>query len=179
MGKSTLAAMLVDMGIPVHDSDACVHELLAPNARGAAAVAEAFPVDRYPTIYEQESGNIIRVELGKLVFHDAGKKELLESILHPLVREAQQEFLKVQREAKKDLAVLDIPLLFETGAESRVDYIIVVSAPAEVQRARVLSRPGMDEEKFHAILALQMPDALDETRRELAAVLEEIRTKHE
>src|SRR5690606_12753699 len=102
---------------------------------------------------------INRKALGKIVFHDNEKRILLENMLHPLVREAQTAFIRRKQAKGRKIVALDIPLLFETGGEKNVDYVIVVSAPDFVQRQRVLARPGMSEETFEAILAKQMPDA--------------------
>lgn len=154
MGKSTASAMFRDEGVPVHDSDEAVHRLYA----GAAAplVEAAFPGST-------ADGVVDRAALGKLVLGDAAAMKKLEEIVHPLVRADADAFLARQRAAGAKLAVLDIPLLFETGGRDRVEKIVVVSAPADVQRARVLGRPGMTAEKFEAISARQMPD--DEKRR--------------
>lgn len=153
MGKSTAAAMLRRLGVPVHDSDATVHRLLAPGGAAVAAVAKTFPGVR------GRDGGINRTALGRRVFADAKALERLERILHPLVRQIQQRFLAASRARRAPVVVLDVPLLFETGGEARCDKVLVVSAPAVVQRARVLARPGMSEERFRAILAKQMPDA--------------------
>lgn len=162
MGKSTVAAMMQTLGIAVHDADAEVHALLGPKGKAVPAVASAFPYYEFPQIYGRKDKDgrrsIKRSDLGKIVFSDDEKREKLESILHPFVHEAQREFIRVQKTLGRDMAALDIPLLFETGGENRVDFTINVSAPYEVQRARVLQRPGMDEDKFHAILERQMPD---------------------
>ena len=150
MGKSTTARMFADAGVPVHDSDDAVHRLYA----GAAApLIEA----RFPGTVE--GGVVDRDRLGKAVLGDRQALRDLEGIIHPLVRADADAFLARHREAGEALALLDIPLLFETGGEGRVDRIVVVSAPADVQRERVLARPGMTGEKFSAILARQVPDA--------------------
>lgn len=150
MGKSTTAAMFAGEGVPVHDSDAAVHRLY----EGAAAhLIEA----RFPGTVA--GGVVDRDRLGRAVLGDARALRDLEDIVHPLVRADADAFLARHREAGTKLVLLDIPLLFETGGEARVDRIVVVSAPAQVQRERVLSRPGMSEEKFAAILARQVPDA--------------------
>lgn len=150
MGKSTTAKMLAEEGVPVHDSDEAVHRLYS----GAAVplVEAAFPgvtVD----------GRIDRTLLGQRVIGNAEAIRKLEQIVHPLVRADADAFLARNRAAGAKLAVLDIPLLFETGGRDRVDKVVVVSAPAAVQRERVLARPGMTAEKFEAILARQVPDA--------------------
>lgn len=149
MGKSTTAAIFAEAGVPVHDSDAAVHRLY----RGAAApLIEA----RFPGAVV--GGVVDREKLGKAVLGDARALRDLEKIVHPLVRADADAFVARHREAGAKLALLDIPLLFETGGEERVDRIVVVTAPFQVQRERVLSRPGMSEEKFAAILARQLPD---------------------
>ena len=152
MGKSTAAAMLRRLGVPVHDSDAEVHRLLGPGGRAVGAVAEVFPSAR-------KGDRIDRHALGRLVFNDAPALKRLESILHPRVRAAQRHFLAANRRRRAPVVVLDIPLLFETAGAGRCDGVIVVTAPAWLQRARVLRRPGMTEARFATILGQQMPDA--------------------
>lgn len=154
MGKSTAAQMLRDLGVPVHDSDAAIHQALAPNGAGVDAVANAFP-----EALDRANHAINRKTLGNIIFYDPDKKQQLEDILHPLARASQQEFLIENRKLGKPIIALDIPLLYETGAERRVDKVIVVTCPAFIQRRRVLSRQGMTAEKFQAVLASQMPDA--------------------
>ena len=152
MGKSTAAAMLRRLGLPVHDADAAVHALMA---RGGAAVA---PVERaFPGV--TEAGAIDRRRLAAQVLGDPQALERLEAILHPMARASARAFLARQARHGRTLAVLEIPLLFETGGEELCDAVIVVSAPASTQRARVLSRPGMTEARYRAILERQMPDA--------------------
>ena len=150
MGKSTTAKLFAEAGVPVHDSDEAVHRLYA----GAAVplVEAAFPG-------MVKDGSVDRAALSKRVVGDAAAIRRLEAIVHPLVRADADEFVALHRAAGTPLVVLDIPLLFETGGTGRVDRIVVVSAPAEVQRKRVLARPGMTAEKFEAILARQTPDA--------------------
>jgi dephospho-CoA kinase len=151
MGKSTAAAMLRRLGVPVHDADAAVHRLMARGGAAVARVAAAFPgVER--------DGGIDRRALGARVFGDDAALKRLERILHPLVRRDELRFLKFWRTRAADLVVLDVPLLFETGGERRCDCVAVVSAPFFLQRQRVLARPGVDEARFRAILAKQMPD---------------------
>jgi dephospho-CoA kinase len=152
MGKSATAQMFREEGVRVYDADAAVHAIYEKGGGAVEPVGAAFPgvvVD----------GAINRDLLSKAVLNDAEALKKLESIVHPLVGAAQLDFLVAAREAGADLVVLDIPLLFETGGDRRVDTVVVVSAPAEVQRARVLDRPGMTAEKFEAILAKQTPDA--------------------
>jgi dephospho-CoA kinase len=150
MGKSTAAKMFADAGVPVHDSDEAVHRLYA----GAAVplVEKAFPGTTH-------GGSVDRALLGQRVLADPAALKTLEGIVHPLVRADADAFLARHRSAGAPLAVLDIPLLFETGGRDRVDKVVVVTAPADIQRARVLARPGMTEEKFEAILRRQVPDA--------------------
>ncbi|MGB6117384.1 MAG: dephospho-CoA kinase [Mesorhizobium sp.] len=155
MGKSTTAKMFVERGVPVHDADAAVHRLYS--GRAAPLIEEAFP----GTVRD---GTVDRVELSKRVLGDTQAIKRLEAIVHPLVRADADEFLQAARDANAPFAVLDIPLLFETGGRGRVDKVVVVTAPADVQRERVLARPGMTADKFEAILARQVPDA--EKRRQ-------------
>ncbi len=158
MGKSTVGAMLSTMNIPVHEADHAVHKLFSPTHPARRDIANLFPYYEFPQIYNRKTKEIDRKKLGEIVFHDAEKRSALERILHPRVREDQDEFIRASRARGCQFVCLDIPLLFETGAEKRVDYTIVVSAPAFIQRQRVLARPNMTEEKFNAILQRQMPD---------------------
>jgi dephospho-CoA kinase len=148
MGKSATADVFRRLGVPVHDADAAVHGLY--RGRAAPLVEKAFP----GTVAD---GMVDRSKLGAAVLADPARMRELEAIVHPLVREEEEIFLK--RAALAPVAVLDIPLLFETGGEARCDATLVVTAPASVQRERVLARPGMTEEKFQSILSKQMPDA--------------------
>ncbi|GAA2838813.1 dephospho-CoA kinase [Aminobacter aminovorans] len=150
MGKSTTAKMFVEAGVPVHDSDEAVHRLYAGQA--APLIESAFP----GTVRD---GVVDRIELSRHVLGDTAALKKLESIIHPLVRADANAFLERSRAAGAPIAVLDIPLLFETNGRGRVDAVVVVTAPADVQRERVLARPGMTEQKFEAILAKQLPDA--------------------
>ncbi|MGF1609696.1 MAG: dephospho-CoA kinase [Kiloniellales bacterium] len=152
MGKSTAAAALRRLGVPVHDADAVVHDLLAQEGAAARAITAVFPG-------VLRDGRIDRRKLGDRVFGDPAALAALEAILHPLVRRRTMAFLKRQARARRQLVVLDIPLLFETGGDSLCDAVILVSAPKRIQRARVLRRPGMTPEKFAAICAQQLPDA--------------------
>ncbi|MES0051943.1 MULTISPECIES: dephospho-CoA kinase [unclassified Mesorhizobium] len=161
MGKSTTAKMFVDAGVPVHDSDATVHRLYAGKA--APLVEAAFP----GTVI---AGSVDRTELARRVLGNAAALKTLEAIVHPLVRADADAFLARHRAAGAPLVVLDIPLLFETGGRNRVDKVIVVTAPADIQRARVLARPDLSEEKLAAILAKQVPDA--EKRRQADFVID-------
>ena len=152
MGKSTAAAMLRGLGAPLFDADLAVHRLLAPSGAAVSAVSAAFPG------VAAEDGGIDRALLGHRVFTDPAALKRLEAILHPMVAAEERRFLARLRARREPLAVLDIPLLFETGAERRCDYVLVVSAPALVQRQRVMRRPGMTEIRLSAILRKQMPD---------------------
>jgi dephospho-CoA kinase len=150
MGKSVTAQMFRDEGVPVHDADAAVHALYA--GRAAPLVEAAFP----GTV---SKGAVNRAILAEHVLDNPQAIKRLEAIVHPLVRQEEEAFLDRAETDGANLAVLDIPLLFETGAERRMDKILVVTADPDVQRDRVLARPGMSEDKFRAILARQMPDA--------------------
>jgi dephospho-CoA kinase len=149
MGKSTTARLFAEEGVPVHDADAAVHKLYEGEASGL--IEAAFPGST-------RNGRVDRVALGKQVVGDQPALRRLEAIVHPLVRNAEQKFLRDAERKGAKVAVLDIPLLFETGGESRVDATVVVSAPAEMQRARVLER-GVGLEQLEALLTRQMPDA--------------------
>ncbi len=162
MGKSATAAFFEKHGVPVHDSDAAVHRLYAPGGAAAEAIGAAFPGSLRP------DGGVDRDALREAVLGDPVALQRLEALVHPLVAAQSRAFL--ERHAEAPLAVLDIPLLFETGAEARCDFVVVVSAPAEVQRARVLARPGMTGAAFAKILAKQMPDA--EKRRRADVVID-------
>jgi dephospho-CoA kinase len=157
MGKSEAARMLREIGISVFDADAIVHGLLGPGGAAVAAVDEAFP----GTVRD---GAVNRQALGERVFADMRALRRLEAILHPLVRAAEREFLRAARERGETRVVLEIPLLFETGAEERCDATIVLSAPAAVQEERVLARPGMTRERLAAIRARQLAD-MEKQRR--------------
>lgn len=152
MGKSTVAKMFAEEGAPGFDSDAAVHALYAPGGAAVAPVEAAFPG-------VIKDGAIDREALSKRVVGNEAAIKQLEAIVHPLVRAAQMQFLQDNRDAGTEVVILDIPLLFEGAGAKFVNKTVVVSAPADVQRARVLARPGMSPEKFEAILARQMPDA--------------------
>ncbi len=152
MGKTAAAKMLRRMGLPLHDADRAVHRLLAKGGAAVAAVEAAFPgvaVD----------GAVDRERLAVRVFEDPAALERLEEILHPAVRRTMRAFLGRHARAGRPLVVLDIPLLFETGGEALCDAVVVVTAPAFVQCARVMGRRGMTPARFQAILAKQMPDS--------------------
>jgi dephospho-CoA kinase len=150
MGKTTTAKMFAARGVPVHDADAAVHRLY----RGAAVapIEAAFPG-------ATGDATVDRVRLAAKIVDDPAALARLEAIVHPLVRESEAAFLARMRAEARRIVLLDIPLLFETHSENRVDAIIVVTAPPEVQRARVMARPGMTEERFATLLQRQTPDA--------------------
>lgn len=152
MGKSEAAKAFRRLGVPLFDSDAEVHRLMGPGGAAVEAVGKVFP----QTI---ENNEISREKLAKTVFGNADKLRRLESILHPLVAAARADFLKEAGARGAPLVVLDVPLLYEVGGEAGCDGVAVVTAPAEVQRERVMARPGMSEERLAAILAKQLPDA--------------------
>ncbi len=153
MGKSTAARMLKKMGAAVHDSDGVVRKALNPYGEAFEEVAITFPES-----WDKKKHVIKRDVLANIIFSDKSKKEELENILHPIVWRSQKKFLQKQKLLGRKIVVLDIPLLFETGAQRRVDYTFVVSAPDHIQRRRVLSRPNMTPEKFQAILSSQLSD---------------------
>lgn len=150
MGKSTVARMFADAGVPVFDSDATVHVLQGKGGRLVAAIEAAFPGTTGPQ-------GVDRTALGEAVLGKPASLERLEAIVHPAVGEERALFLAAHADAP--FVVFDVPLLFETGGDALVDRVAVVSAPPEVQRARVMARPRMTEARFAAILARQTPDA--------------------
>ena len=150
MGKTTTAAAFAAQGVPVHSADDAVHALYA--GRAAVPVEALFP----GTVRD---GVVDRNALGARVLNDPQALKRLEALVHPMVREEESAFLDGHRRSGTPIVVVDIPLLYETGFEGRVDRIVVVSAPPEIQRERVLARPGMTQDKFASILAKQMPDA--------------------
>ncbi len=154
MGKSTMAQQFRDEGIPIHDADQAVHQLMSKDGKATPLVAE-----RFPSALGQD-GAIDRPSLGRLVFNDGAARQDLEAILHPLVRQDRDEWLAHHREQKAWCVGLDVPLLFETGGEKDCSATVVASASAYQQRRRALARPGMTEDRLDAILNLQMPDAM-------------------
>jgi dephospho-CoA kinase len=150
MGKSTVAAMFEAEGVPVFDADAEVRAMQGPGGELLAEIEEQFPGSTGPE-------GVLRDQLGAQVFGDAAALARLEAIVHPAVGAKRADFFA--RHGDASLVVFDVPLLFERGGHEAVDCIVVVSAPPEVQRERVLARPGMTEEKFAHILSLQLPDA--------------------
>ena len=182
MGKSTTARLFAEQGVPVHDADAVVHRLYEGEA--TAAIEAAFPG-------ATARGRVDRSRLAALVLDDPSALKRLEAIVHPLVQAAEQELLAQAQARGEKVAVLDIPLLFETGGDRRVDAVVVASAPAEMQQARVLARPGMTWEKLEAILRKQMPDVekrrradfvvdtshgIDDARAQVRAILDAVAT---
>ena len=183
MGKSTSAKLFAEAGIPVNDSDAIVHDLYSGEA--VPLVEAAFPGTT-------SDGKVDRQELSRKLAGDPLGFKRLEAIVHPLVRDRERQFLERQSQAGADMIVLDIPLLFETGADKRVDKIAVVSCDPQIQRERVLARPGMTEEKFNMILSRQTPDAekraradyvidtggsIDDARHQVQEIIADIRRK--
>lgn len=183
MGKTTASNMFAEAGIPVYSADDAVHRLYL--GRAAPLIEAAFP----GTV---TNGTVDREKLSATVIGKPDALKKLEAIVHPLVREEEEAFLREAEAQCSAIALVDIPLLFETGGEKRVDRIVVVSAPADIQRARVLARPGMTEEKLDAILARQIPDAekraradfvldtsgsFDNLRQQITAVIEKLSGK--
>jgi dephospho-CoA kinase len=162
MGKSTASACFRRHRVPIFDADQAVHELQAVGGRAVRPIEAAFPGTTRDGVVDREA-------LRRAVLGNPAALKILERIVHPLVRNAEKRFLAAARRAGKSLVVLDIPLLLETGGEKRVDLVVVVSAPAAVQAARVMRRPGMTRERLAAIRARQMPDA--EKRRRADVVI--------
>lgn len=185
MGKSETAKMFVKLGVPVYDADAAVHALYAKGGAAVQPIADAFP----SAVID---GAVDRQALSRAVLGLPEEMKKLEAIVHPLVGHAQLDFLKKAQAEGHWAVILDIPLLYETGGETRVDVVVVVSAPYHIQEARVLARPGMDTAKFAAIHAKQVPDAekrrradfvidtdkgLDHAFEEVKAVVAALRTR--
>ena len=154
MGKSATARLFREAGIPVFDSDACVHALYDAGGAAVGPVEAAFPGSL------AEDGSIDRGRLSRQLNEDPDGFARLEAIVHPLVAEARQHFLDAARKDGADIVILDVPLLFETGGHEHVDAVIAVHAPHHVRRERVLQRPGMTEDKLAAIIARQTPDSV-------------------
>lgn len=152
MGKSTTANMFRDEGCPVFDADAAVHSLYAIGGKAVPIIKSVFP-DAI------KDGAVDRAVLGQHMRADPLNLQVLESFIHPLVGELRAEFMETAKTNNADIIIFDIPLLFETGGEKRVDKVVVVTAPANVQRERVLARPGMTKDMFELILSKQTPDA--------------------
>lgn len=185
MGKTTVSRMFEQQGCAIHNSDMTVRAALSPNGEAFENVALAFP-----EAWDKKKHIIRRDILADIVFNDDEARKRLENILHPIVQTDQKKFIAAQKRLGKKFVVLDIPLLFETGAEARMDYTVVVTAPYATQRRRVLSRAGMTEEKFEAILKTQMSDVEKQKRadfivqtglglaysyRQVSQILEEIK----
>lgn len=186
MGKSTVAQMFADLGIPVFDSDAEVHRQYAAGGEAAVEIAKRFPA-------VMTEGAVDRQALSRIILDDPAALGIVESIVHPIIRNRQIEFLEQCRRQHNPVAMLDIPLLFETHRERDVDRIVVASAPAGLQRQRALQRPGMTKAKLAKILARQIPDAekraradfvvdtsqsLDYTREQVAAIVASLRRQN-
>jgi len=152
MGKTETAKMFANLGVPVFDADASVHRLQQEDGKALPLIADAFPG-------VVEEGVLNRAKLGAIVFADTDARKKLEAIMHPMVAEDRIGFFDVAEKSGAAFVVLDIPLLFETGGDKACHKVVVVSAAADVQRERVLARPGMSAEKFEQILAKQVPDA--------------------
>ena len=182
MGKSTTARFFAEEGVPVHDADAVVHRLYEGDA--VPIIEAAFPGTT-------AGGKVDRVKLGSRVMNDLAALRQLEAIVHPLVQDAEQRFLAEAQAKGAPVAVLNVPLLFETGGDRRVDAVVVATAPAEVQRARALERPGMTAQKLDAMLARQLPDSekrrradfvvdtsrgFDDARAQVQAILHKVAT---
>jgi dephospho-CoA kinase len=150
MGKSTTAKLFAEAGVPVYDADATVHMIYEGEA--APAIEAAFPGTT-------AGGKVDRTRLSAQVVHDAGAMKRLEQIVHPMLRAYHQKFLNDAEQSGAPVAVVDVPLLYETGGEKRVDAVVVVTTSPEIQRERILSRDNMTNEKLDAILARQLPDA--------------------
>ena len=150
MGKSTTAQLFAEEGVPVYDADAAVHVLYEGEA--ASAIEAAFPGTTV-------NGKVDRNRLSARVVNDPAAMKRLEEIVHPMLGASRQKFLQAAEQSGAPVAVVDVPLLFETGGEKRVDAVVVVTTTPEVQRERILARPNMTDEKLDAILARQMPDA--------------------
>lgn len=185
MGKSTTAAMFRDAGCPVFDADAAVHSLYAPGGKAVPLIRAVFP----DAVKDRA---VDRKVLGVHMRSDPLNLPVLESFIHPMVGELRAKFLEKASSSGADIVIFDIPLLFETGVDKRVDKIVVVTAPVDVQRERVLARPGMSEELFTSLLSRQTPDSekrqkadylvftdrgLESARKQVQSILDAIRTE--
>jgi dephospho-CoA kinase len=183
MGKTVTARLFAEAGVPVYDADAAVHALYGRGGAAVAPIGAAFPG-------AVRDGAVDREALGRTVLSDSEALSRLEAIVHPLVRAEQARFIEAHRASGAPLVVLDIPLLFESGGERFFDAVVVVTAPPEIQRARVLARAGMTEAKLEQVLAKQMPDSqkrgradfvintglgIEEARTQVRAVLDALR----
>lgn len=160
MGKTTTAGMFREAGLPVFDADATVHTLYAKGGAAVPLIRAVFPD-------AVKDGAVDRSRLGQHMRADPLNLQVLESFIHPMVAKKRAEFLKAAKENGAESVVFDVPLLIETGGDQYVDIVVVVTAPAEVQRARVMARPGMTAELFDSLLARQMPDAEKRTRADI------------
>ena len=158
MGKSTMAMQYRQEGIPVHDADQAVHDLMAAGGAASDQVAALFPDA------QNSDGSIDRPTLGRLVFKNGEARQQLEGILHPLVRQNRDDWLEKHRQKDAWCVALDVPLLFETGGEKDCDLTVVATTSAYQQKMRALSRPGMTEDRLNAILQLQMPDQMKQDK---------------
>jgi dephospho-CoA kinase len=185
MGKSETARMFAEFGFPVYDADAAVHSLYQPCGEAVEPVAKAFPG-------AVKDGAVDRTALAAILQKDPANFAKLEAIVHPLAAKQQRAFVAAALEAGAEMAVLDVPLLFESGGDSRVDIVVVVSAPEDIQRQRAMARPGMTAEKFSAIVKRQMPDeekclladyvvdtgqGLEYARQQVRKIVEDLRQK--
>ncbi|ALE03268.1 dephospho-CoA kinase [Bartonella ancashensis] len=179
MGKSTVAGFFRDAGVPVFSADEIVHKLYQQKTT-LLAIKNVFP-----DIIK--NGQIDRLELSEIITHNSNELQKLEKIIHPLVRKEEKEFIKVAREQGEKMVVLEIPLLFEINGTDRVDHVIVVSAPLELQRERAMKRPNMSEEKFNVLNARQIPNkqkyadfvidtgkSLEDTRQQVLCIIDDI-----
>jgi dephospho-CoA kinase len=186
MGKSTTAALFAEAGAAVFDADQAVAELYGSGGAAVAPIADAFPGCADPAT------GVHRDRLSAVLQADPSRFEVLEQIVHPLVGQAREAFFETAEADGRAVAVLDVPLLFETGQDKQVDAVVVVSAPADVQRERVLAREGMSEAKFEAILARQTPDSVkrekadfivdtsqgvDDARRQVAEIMRALKER--
>lgn len=193
MGKSTVASLFARHHIPVHDADAQVHEFFNPAHPLYFDITTLFPVYRYPKLYDDKTKLLQRSKLGEIVFEkEPEKRAELEALLHPAVRESQDDFVRAKNALGCKAVILEIPLLFETGAEERCDITITVSCSAMIQQQRVMERPGMTLKKFTAIRESQMNDGdkqkradytmftdrgMAETQAQIRAVLKDLDLK--
>jgi dephospho-CoA kinase len=183
MGKTTTSAMFAQLGVPIWDADSAVHRLYDVGGAAVKAVAALFPSAL------SDNGTINRADLAKLVLNDPDQLKKLEAIVHPLVGKDRSDFMSAARDNGTKIAIVDVPLLFETGGDVYVDKVVVVTCAPELQRQRVLARPGMSSQKFEAILARQTPDAakrakadfiittdvgLDDTRQQVRHVYDQL-----
>jgi len=185
MGKTTTAGLFADEGCPVFNADNAVHQLYAKGGRAVPLINAVFPD-------AVVNGAVERSVLGAHMRADPLNLKVLESFIHPWVEDMRKSFFDASRKENADIVVLDIPLLFETGGDKKVDYTVTVSAPAEVQKSRVMARPGMTEELFNMLLSRQLPDeekrsradfvlstgvSISETRKQVQELVRKLRAK--